>query len=466
MFAMLTLGSLDIAAVLLYAVVVLYIGRVASARGADRGAEEFLLAGRGLGLPLFVASLVSTWYGGILGIGEIAYRDGVVTLLTQGGFWYIAYLLFALLLAGRIRRSEQTTLPDEIGRMHGETARVIASALNFLNVVPIAYLLSLGLLAQIVTGWPLWLCVGLGGAVATAYSLLGGFRAVLYTDMLQFALMCLAVALLMGRSVTALGGAEYLATRLPAGHLAPSGRIGAQEMFVWLVVALSTLVDPNFYHRCHAARDERTARRGVLLAIGFWMLFDVCTTFTSVYARAALPGIDARVALPALAQHLLPGGLKGLFFVGLLATVMSTVDSYCFVAGMSVGHDLYRRRLKPDATDAQVVRATRFGVAASAALAVALSLYFRGSFKAIWKTLGSLSSAAVLVPMLLGFAGFRPRGGGAAAMLGGTVGTLGWSALRRFGPPWAMKLEPLLPGLALSLLGFTAAALLARGKRA
>ena len=109
-------------------------------------------------------------------------------------------------------------------------------------------------------------------------------------------------------------------------------------MAVWYVIAAATLVEPAFYQRCYAARDERTARRGLLVSILFWIFFDFMTTFSGLYARAALPGLadagglGAQASYPALAQNILPPVAASLFMVGLLATIMSTIDSYGFLS--------------------------------------------------------------------------------------------------------------------------------------
>ena len=446
------LDRLDLVVVAGYFAVSLCIGAMFVRQ--VRQAEEFMLAGRRLTLPLLVGSLVATWYGGLLGVGEISYRDGLVNWLTQGGFWYLTYLLFAVGLAGRLARSGHTTLPDQLGALHGPAARLMGTVLNFLNVVPVAYLLSLGLMIRLVSGWPLWVGVVVGAVVAALYSLLGGFKAVVYTDMLQFGLMCLAVALVVFYAVGTLGGAGYLEPRLPAGHLRLAGSYSAQELAVWALIALSTLVDPNFYHRCYAAGDPRVARRGILLAVCFWMLFDVCTTFGGLYARAALPGVDAREAYPMLADSLLPSGVKGIFVAGVLATIMSTVDSYCLVGGMSLSHDLVYRTLGKTLSDRQVVLHTRLGVLLTGGLAMGLALLFPESIKSIWKTMGSLSTSAVLLPMVLGLCGWRPPGAGVAAMAAGLAGTLGWAALRRWAGAWALSLEAMVPGLGLALAAY------------
>ena len=56
--------------------------------------DDYFLAGRRLTLPIFVATLVSTWYGGLLGVGELSFNYGIVNWLTQGFFWYLVYLFF------------------------------------------------------------------------------------------------------------------------------------------------------------------------------------------------------------------------------------------------------------------------------------------------------------------------------------------------------------------------------------
>ncbi|MBW2736213.1 MAG: sodium:solute symporter family protein [Deltaproteobacteria bacterium] len=449
----LELQAMDLTLVGLYLALIFWIGL--RARRTATASDDFLLAGRGLTLPLFVGSLVSTWYGGLLGVTEIAFTDGVAAWLTQGGFWYAAYLVFALFLAGRLASSQHTTLPDQIGALHGEGARRLATLLNYLNVVPIAYVLSLGIIVQLFSGWSLTPSVLLATAIAAAYSVVGGFRAVVYTDLLQFALMCVVVAMVLAAAVFGLGDGAYLAQRLPATHLQFTGAVSGQELSTWGLIAFSTLVDPNFYHRCYAAESPAVARRGMLLAIGFWLLFDVCTVFGGLYARAALgPDADPQLAYPLMAWQLLPPGLRGLLIVGLLATAMSTVDSYCFIGAMTLSHDVWRRHIAPESSEERVVMITRLGVFLTAALAAALALVFGGSFKSIWKTLGSLSTAAMLLPALLGLAGWRPRGAGLAGMLGGMVGTLGWASLRGLHVPWAMGVEPLLPGGALSLLAY------------
>src|SRR5690606_2010138 len=103
---------------------------------------EILLMGRKLTLPLFVATLVATWYGGIFGVTQFAFEKGIYNFLTQGVFWYITYLIFAFFLVDRIRQYEAVTLPELVGKMYGRRSAKLSAVFNFLNVLPLAYIIS------------------------------------------------------------------------------------------------------------------------------------------------------------------------------------------------------------------------------------------------------------------------------------------------------------------------------------
>src|SRR6185436_10043096 len=99
--------------------------------------------------------------------------------------------------------------------------------------------------------------------------------------------------------------------------------------------------------------------------------FDGLTTFTGIYARALLPNLSSGVdAFPALGELLLPAGLLGVFYAGMLATVMSTVDAYLFNAGITVSRDLLGRA---GHAAARTITGERIGLLAGAALAVGIA---------------------------------------------------------------------------------------------
>ncbi|MBI4040615.1 MAG: sodium:solute symporter family protein [Deltaproteobacteria bacterium] len=446
---------LDYSIMVAYFIALIGIGYGCSRR--IKGMESYILAGRQLTLPLFVGTLVSTWYGGIIGVGEISYEAGIYNWVTQGLFWYISYIIFAFFLAARLRESNQYTLPDQLEIFYGKPARKLGLVLNFFNMVPIVYVISLGVMIEVLFGIPLPTGIVLGGIFCILYTWMGGFPADVYTDFLQFFLMCIGVALIIPFCFIKLGGWAYLTSHTPASHFTWTGGYPIAELLVWGFIALSTLVDPTFYQRCYAAQNAKIAKKGIILSVLFWMLFDVCTTFAGIYARAAFPEIDPKHAYPMLANLVLPPVMKGIFFTGMLATIMSTVDSYFFVAATTLSRDLYQKIIHPQASDRQVVWMTRVGILVTGTVAIFLALGLYESIKAVWKLFGSLSAATMLVPLMMGFwfkGPIRKEAGVYAMWAGFIMGAIFYSGDKFFHIAWIAKIEPLYPGMLASLAAF------------
>lgn len=357
---------------------------------------DLLLMGRQLTLPLFIATLVATWYGGIFGVTRIAFEKGIYNFITQGLFWYASYLIFAFFLIQKIAPYKAVTLPDLISKMFGPKSAKLSAIFNFFNVLPIAYIISLGLFTQILFGGTLLMNMFMGTLVVVIYSLFGGLRAVVYSDLVQFFVMCLSVFLVLLFSYGTFGGSDFLVENLPAGHFNWTGGESLLSTFVWGFIALATLVDPNFYQRCFAAKDEKVAKKGILIATVIWFFFDISTTFGAMYARALLPEAQSSQAYLVYALQLLPDGLRGFFLAGILATILSTLDSYLFLAGTTLSYDLMPKKWQGR------VRVHHLGVILVGFIAISLALLFDGNIKNVWKLLGSYFASCLLLPVLAG----------------------------------------------------------------
>lgn len=436
-------------------------------RRPARDQADFLVAGRRLTLPVFVASLVSTWYGGLLGVGEYSWRYGVSNWLVFGVPYYLYAAIFAMVLAGRARRTRMFTIPDQLERTCGRPAALVGAVVLFVMTAPAAYVLMLGVLMQMATGWPLWLGVVLGTTLSTIYIFRGGMKAIVLTDKIQFLLMYVAFFVLVPACVLKFGGWSWLKANLPADHLAWDGGRGWQAVAVWYVIAMSTLVEPAFYQRCYSASSEKTARRGIAVAIAFWFVFDLMTTTAGLYARVALPDLaDPVTAFPRLAEITLPPIWQGLFFVGALATIMGTVDSYSFIAAVTLGRDIVARWRKPpgallaeaDHEGEGSRTAIGWGLVATAACAVILALVSQ-SVVGLWHDLGSIGTPVLLAPLAASHFGrgattVRARRGLAWVMVATGMVATAWLLVGRAQGGLLLGVEPIFPGLAVSLLGF------------
>jgi SSS family solute:Na+ symporter len=166
-------------------------------------------------------------------------------------------------------------------------------------------------------------------------------------------------------------------------------------------------------------------------------------------------------AFPELARMTLPAGALGLFYLGMIATVMSTIDSYGFIAAATIGRDVIWR-LKRDPDEARIPDYTRWGLWVAAAFAAALAVT-KQSVIDLWHDLGSIVTPTLLLPVataLLGRGRLAPRWT-LAAMVAPFAITLGWVIAKSFpapgragGYPWSI--EPIYAGLATSLLVYAA----------
>lgn len=358
---------------------------------------DLLIMGRKLTLPLFIGTLVATWYGGIIGVTQIAFNKGIYNFITQGAFWYISYIIFALFIVHKVQAYKAVTLPNLIEKMFGKKSSILCGIFNFFNVLPIVYVISLGLFLQILFGGTLVFNMVMGVGFVVLYSMWGGFRAVVFSDIIQFIVMCSAVAIVLIMSISQFGGIEFLQANLPESYFSPTGDVGWPTTIVWGFIALSTLVDPNFYQRCFAADSPKTAKRGILISTFIWFLFDICTTFGAMYAKAIIPEAESSQAYILYAAQLMPSGLRGFMLAGLLATILSTIDSYLFIAGTTLSFDLAPKRFRGK------VILHHLSIVVVGIIAVIMAVVFDGNIKSVWKTLGSYSAACMLLPVIYGY---------------------------------------------------------------
>jgi len=446
---------LDYVLIILYLAGLLYLG-ITRRLKKNSDARELIVGGRILTLPAFVASLVSTWYGGILGVGEYSYRFGLSNWLVFGVPYYLAAFLFAIFLAKKARQSEMLTIPDRLAQVYDNKTSVAGAVIIFLMTVPAAYVLMLGVLCQFLFGWPIWTGILLGTLFSIFYVYLGGFKSVVRTDLFQFILMFAGFIVLLVVLIWNFGTISFLTERLPASHFTWHGGNSGWFIAVWYFIALATLIEPTFYQRCYAAKNAATARRGILVSIVCWTFFDFLTTTCGLYARAILPDISNPVgAYPALALKILPAGLLGLFALSLLATVMSTVDSYAFLCASTFSRDIVLRSFR--ISDGKITTYTRIGLVIAIVMAVVLALFFQ-SVVDIWHVFGSIGTPALLLPVISSFVGKRrlnPNRAFASILLSGGV-ALVWY-LSQYGTAsgsYWLGIEPIFPGLAVSIIIF------------
>ncbi len=451
---MVSFSILDILVIALFFISVLGIGFFYG-RKTGNDADDYLLSGRKVGLFLFILTNVSTWYGGILGVGEYAYRYGIASWFTQGFPYYVFAFLFALFFAKKIRAASLFTVPDKLSQEYGSKVGLFAAILVFVLVSPAPYLLMTATLLKLMFGTGIMLSLVLAFLLSVAYLLKGGFRSNIYADALQFFVMFAGFILILILSYHDFGGLTYLKAHLPASHLELSGGASPTYLIVWFLIALWTFADPGFHQRCYAAKSGDIAVKGILISIIFWALFDFMTTSTGLYSRAILPGIKQPVnSYPLLAEKILGPGLKGIFYAALFATIMSTLNSFLFLSATTIGRDfIFKLRRKKNESRLKIY--TIYGLIISGIVSIILA-YTTPSVIEIWYTIGSFCIPGMILPVISAYyPGIKiDKKILFFEMISAVSGSIIWYYMRPQyeSYPVLNEIEPMLVGLTVAIL--------------
>ncbi len=438
----------------LYFAASIYIGL--KTKPTDNSNVEYLVAGRRLTLPIFVATLVSTFYGGILGVGEFTYNIGISSWLLNAFPYYFFITIFAFLLAGRIRKTNLFTIPDKLENAYGKKVGLIGAFLLFLLITPAPYLLMAGILIQLFTGFSITISVIIGLLFSVIYLFKGGLNADIRVNVFEFIMMYVGFGIILPFCFMKIGGFSYLAANLPASHMSITGGNSFQYIMVWFFIGAWAIVDPSFHQRCYAAQNEKVSKNGVLISLLFWFLFDFMTITTGLYARAYLPGLEnPTMAYPLFANAILPPIAKGLFFIGMFATITSTLHSYIFVSATTIGNDIIARVKEVKDNNSNL---SKIGLVITSIVSFGIIIWIP-SIVGIWYTIGSLTIPALLLAVVTSYSKRLHINKTiiAAAMITSFIVSLasliyGQLHLIEGNPIYLFDIEPMYPGFAAGLL--------------
>jgi SSS family solute:Na+ symporter len=427
------------AALLLYIAMTMAIGIRAKATTL----EKFILGDR-LGTKALVATIVSTFYGAsaLLGGVSLTYQMGLGVIWFMVPF-YLGNIAIVFLLK-KIADSKRYTLPDFLGDFYGKEFAIASSVLlATLCLIP-EEIIAGGKILATFTPMPVEAAMGIMAFVLIAPVVIGGMRADVMTDIVQFVLMLLMLAMMVPFVLSDLR--PDIISGVPAGYLNPFSYISAQDIAVFFILLFFLpITSAPLYQRVFASESEACSRKSMLYSIAIWMAVDAAVILGGFAALRLVPDLaDPDMSLIALGAAL-PVVAKSIFFVGLLAAIMSTVNSFLQSGASSLAYDVFRH-FKPATSEGQLLALSRLLVIVLGILSLILALWFQMIVPALLFTL-SMWTAGVLVPTLAALMG-KKLGKDTAlySLLGGALSSLAWKIVQPF------DIDALFVGLGFSLL--------------
>jgi SSS family solute:Na+ symporter len=334
------ISTVDYLLICFYFVIVLFAGWLPSLKKhTSNSFVDFFLAGRSVTLPFFVMSLVATWYGSIVGVGEFIHSYGIVTWFCFGVPYYVIALFFALFFAKKIRSGNILSIPSAIEKKFGKKQGVIVAILLLIITIPAPYSLTLGVVLQMFLPLPLWATILIGTGISLVIVSKGGLQSDLYANSIQFVLMYFGFGLLLFFSWSSFGSPIKLFDKLTPTLQNPF-QSHFWLIFSWTIIALQTFVDPSFHQRCSAAVSPVTAKNGILISILFWFVFDSLTMLTGLYSVTYIGNSNPLEVYTVLSKTVLSSPWSGFFLISILSIVMSTLESYLLISSSIVSFDI------------------------------------------------------------------------------------------------------------------------------
>ncbi|HSM03692.1 MAG TPA: sodium/solute symporter [Longimicrobiales bacterium] len=423
-----------------------------------RDESDYWIAGGRLGWLTGGATLAATHASAGTFIGTV----GVIYTVGWSFAWLVltipvAYGFMAVFLAPRFTRVRELTLPAFLETRYGSRVVRTAAAIIILlaTVVYIqAQVVAGGLVANTLFGIPtLWGMTGFT-ALLIVYTMVGGMVAVVYTDILQLAVMTLGAMAAVPMVLRHLGGLDGLLSwvRVADPGTFSWGALPGPLLFTMAVAfTLGSVSTPEKLVRLYAMRDMSTVRRGILLAVVLTTGMNLLVFLLALSARVLFPALPTGdLAMPLVATTVLPGVLGALMLAAVTAAMMSTVDSLLLVAGSALSHDLYGTWAGERASRRTRLWIDRLGIVVVGVVPLLLLASGVGEgelVQFIVLLFSALMAAAFFAPVVLGVYWARAtRQGALAAMIGGAGATFLWEA---FG---SETVDPVLPGVVVSFV--------------
>jgi len=374
---------------LIYLFIILGVGLLSKKSLSE---DDYLFASRKLTLPAFIATFVTTWYGGILEIGRFTFENGIITWIIFGFFYYISTVLLLIFIAPKIHKNNINTIPGYFHRNFGYISGIISSIIILLLSSPAPYLMIFATIFNHVYDINYIYSILIGLFFSVSYIMLGGFKSIIKTDKIQFILMYVGFIIILIKLYSDFGGISFLINNSPEGHLELSNKLPLGYIISWLFISMITFIDPNIFHRVYSAKNQKILYNGILLSIAFWIIFDFLTISTGLYASAIIKSSDITSSpYLVLSDMVLPPYLQIFFIISLLSIVMSTIDSFTFTSAITIGNEMKNNK--------SMKFNTRIGLLITSIIAVVICISFNKVIN-IWYVFGSIGASSILIPLL------------------------------------------------------------------
>ncbi len=445
----------------IYFVILMAIGIYFYKQTNDIG--DYLLGGRGMGSWVTAlsaqASDMSGWL--LMGLPGAVFLSGVSESWIAIGL-FIGTVLNWQFVAARLRVYTQQTDSMTLSSFFGERfrdpsglLRIISSIITliFFTIYASSGLVAAGKLFESMFGIEYATAVIAGTVVIMLYTFLGGFLAVCWTDLLQGALMFVAITVVPVMALNNVGGWDAMTAAMQAKEVS-TGLFGDK---ITLMAIISTMAwglgyfgQPHILARFMSIESIKKLPQSMAIAIVWVFVSLTGAVFVGLIGIPMFAGVemDAEKVFINMIRELFNPWVGGILLAGILAAIMSTIDSQLLVSSSTLTEDFYKKVVKKHASERELIIAGRAFVVIISVVALSLALKpdntVLGLVAYAWGGLGAAFGPLVLAAL------FSRRTSWQAALGGMVIGTVTLIAWKNFG--LGSYMYEIVPGFAANAL--------------
>lgn len=366
--------------VICYLVGMLVIGAIVG-KLKIKNSEDYMVAGRRMGLFMVAFSLSANNIGGGSTTGLAGKAFGAWGM---SAIWYVLAASLAMIplafFAPKIRKTLAVTIPEVIGRRFGKSSSIFSAILNIIALFCLtsSQVAASGSVVSALTGIPMNVCLILAGIVIILYTTLGGMIADQISDLVQFIIIFIGLAIATPFVINGIGGWQVLSAKLPAAQLSPT-KIGWVVIIGYIFNYFCTFLSgPEMISRFESAKDEKTAFRASLLSgvlMAAMAIFPTLLGLAALAVKDSLPNVVASNAMMSVTSKFAPTFITGLVSAAIISATMSSADSNLLCMSTMAMNDIIKPYTKLVVDDKKSILYTRSLNVVFCAIAMAISMF-------------------------------------------------------------------------------------------
>ncbi len=405
---------------LLYAGALIALGILASR--SVRAAADFFVARRSLGAGRLFATLLAAniGAGSTVGAAGLGYQFGL------SGWWWVGSaglgsILLALVVGPKLwalaAQHGFYTVGDYLEYRYGRTVRGTIAVILWVGSLAIlaGQWIAVAWILDVVAGVPKPFGCAFGGLVTILYFAAGGLVSATWVNVVQVIVKLSGFALALPFALGSVGGWTGLRETVLAQDAIGSPYFefvgfGLDRVLAYcLMLVPSFIASPGLVQKVYGARSAQAVRIGVGANACALLLFAFLPVGIGMAVRAAHPDLAHReLALPVALVSILPVWLGGILLAAIFSAEVSSADAVLFMLSTSLAQDLYKRFLRPEASERELLRVSRLTATVAGAFGILLAIMLPSIIAAL-SIFYTLLSAALFVPLILGLFSTRPR---------------------------------------------------------